>query len=262
MFDFHMHSTISFDGQGSPEAMAAAAAQAGLREICFTDHVDDDPRGIYQDSHFSLERYAASYDHLRVPGLTIRLGMEFGMLPDNPETVRGYLAQRDFDFIIGSVHFADGEDVYFVPYWQGKTVHQAERRYLENVYACVQAHTDFDVLGHLTYLSKARFHPARRCIPLEEHREIVDAILRELVRKGKGLEINSSGVDRCGDFLPGEAYLRRFRELGGQIVTVGSDAHSPDRVGQYMPRACELAGEIFGYVCTFHDRQPVFHKIP
>jgi histidinol-phosphatase (PHP family) len=183
------------------------------------------------------------------------------MLPDNKAQFKEDLKRADFDFVLGSVHFTDGIDIYFQPYWEGKTVFQAERRYLEETLACVQAHDDFDVLGHLTYISKARAHPSPRPVPYEEHREIIDEILRLLARKGKGMEINTSGVDRCGDFLPYDVYFRRFKELGGQIVTVGSDAHNWQRVGQYSNRACAILKDIFGYVCTFEGRKPIFHKL-
>jgi histidinol-phosphatase (PHP family) len=81
------------------------------------------------------------------------------------------------------------------------------------------------------------------------------------VSKGKGLEMNTSGVDRCGNFLPTADIVRRFRELGGEIVTIGSDAHAAKRVGQYAFDACEILRDIFGYVCTFEDRKPIFHKL-
>ncbi len=126
---------------------------------------------------------------------------------------------------------------------------------------CVQIHDDFDVLGHLSFISKAKAHPAPRPLPYDEHREIVDEILKVLVRKGKGMEMNTSGADRCGGFLPTADIIRRFHELGGEIVTVGSDAHRCHRVGQYCREACEIMGDIFGYVCTFEDRRPVFHKL-
>ena len=125
----------------------------------------------------------------------------------------------------------------------------------------MEAHNDFDVLAHLTYISKCRAHPAPRPVPYEEHGDLLDEILRTLARKGKGLEINTSGVDRCGDFLPYTPYFRRFKELGGEIVTVGSDAHTADRVGQYSADACAILKDIFGYVCTFEDRKPIFHKL-
>ncbi len=261
MFDFHMHSRVSFDGHDTGLEMALAAKAAGLREICFTDHLDYDPLGQMGILAFNTTDYRAEYDTLNLPGLKIRRGMEFGMTVDNREQLREDLQRYPFDFVLGSVHFVDDLDVYFQPYWDGKTVFQAERRYLEATLECVRLHEDFDVLAHLTYLGKARSHPAPRCIPYEAHQEIVDEILRELVRKGKGLEMNSSGVDRCRGFLPTADYFHRFRELGGQIVTIGSDAHSSDRVGQYSEEACRMLKEIFGYVCTFESRQPVFHKL-
>ena len=261
MFDYHMHSLVSFDGQDTPEIMAQMALKAGLKEICFTDHVDDGPPCTERFNRFTTEEYGAAYDSLEISGLKIRKGLEFGMLPDNQALLKQYLQERPFDFVIGSVHYIGDQDIYFPEYWVGKTQQQAELVYMETTLRCVKAHDDFDVLGHLTYISKARANPAKRLIPYEWYRELFDEILKTLVSKGKGMEINSSGVDRCGDFLPSAEYLRRFKELGGEIVTVGSDAHTANRVGQHMHRACEIVQDIFGYVCTFEDRKPIFHKL-
>lgn len=261
MFDYHMHSTVSFDGHDTPARMAQAAVDAGLKEICFTDHIDYEVGVQRQTMVFDTSAYNAAYDHLEMPGLKIRRGMEFGMKPYNAPQLEQDLRRRPFDFVLGSVHFVDEQDIYWKPFWEGKTVEQAEGRYLEETLACVQAHEDFDVLAHLTYLSKARAHPCPQPISYEAHREIADEILRTLVKKGKGLEMNTSGVDRCGDFLPPAAFFRRFKELGGEIVTIGSDAHTYDRVGQYSARACEILKDIFGYVCTFENRKPIFHKL-
>ena len=260
MFDYHMHSFISFDGDDTPEQMAQAALKAGLKEICFTDHADDDPKGV-DHNRFTIESYNAAYDGFEMPGLKVRRGVEFGMLPGNQALLKWYLEQRPFDFVIGSIHYADDWDAYYQEYWDGKTQEQAELVYMEATLECVKAHDDFDVLGHLTYISKARSNPTHRLIRYEWYREVFDEILKTLVVKGKGMEINTSGISRCGDFLPGAEYLRRFKELGGQIVTVGSDAHSSERVGQNTHLACQLANEIFGYVCTFENRKPIFHKL-
>ncbi len=260
MFDFHVHSRVSFDGTDTGKDLALAAKAAGLRELCFTDHLDYDPLGTMGDLTFSTERYNAEYDGLSIPGLTIRRGMEFGLARDNRDQLKQDLRRRPFDFVLGSIHFVDNLDVYFPEYWQGKTVFDAERRYLEETLACVQIHEDYDVLAHLTYIGKTSAHPAPRCVPYDDHRELVDEILRCLVQKGKGLELNTSGMDRCGGFLPTAEYFRRFRELGGQIVTIGSDAHRCNRVGQYCREAQELLTDIFGYVCTFEGRKPIFHK--
>lgn len=261
MFDFHMHSRVSFDGHDTGLAMALAAKEQGLKEICFTDHLDYDPLGKMGKLDFDTDAYNAEYDHLEVPGLTIRRGMEFGMDRKNVAQFKKDLQRRPFDFVLGSIHFVDDLDVYFEDFWRNKTIFQAERRCLEETLVCVELHNDFDVLAHLTYISKTRCHPAPRPVRYEDHREVIDEILKALVRKGKGLEINTSGVDRCGDYLPPMEMVRRFRELGGEIVTIGSDAHRTNRVGQYSFAVCDLLKDIFGHVCTFENRQPVFHKL-
>lgn len=261
MFDFHMHSRVSFDGHDTGEELARAAKNAGLKEICFTDHLDYDPLAQKQIMLFTQEDYRKEYDGLEIPGLKIRRGVEFGMTPNNGETFRRDVGAYPYDFVLGSVHFVDGLDVYWKPYWEGKTVEEAERRYLEETLACVQRHDAFDVLAHLNFISKADAHPAPRPLSYETHWELVDEILRVLAVKGKGLEMNTSGVDRCGGFLPTADFFRRFRELGGEIVTVGSDAHRCNRVGQYCGEAAGILNEIFGYVCTFENRQPIFHKL-
>lgn len=261
MFDYHMHSTVSFDGHDSPEAMAAAAQKAGLREICFTDHMDFRRDLSDRAMVFDTDTYHKAYDTLEIPGVKIRRGLEFGMQPDNAPVLKQVLEKERFDFVLGSVHFVDYVDVYDPPYWEGKTILQAEQQYLEETLACVESHTDFDVLAHLTYISKAHAHPAPRPVDFETHKAVIDQILRVLAQKGKGLEMNTSGVDRCGDFLPYAAYFRRFKELGGRIVTIGSDAHNTARVGQYTGRACEILKEIFGYVCTFEGRNAIYYKL-
>ena len=260
MFDFHIHSRVSFDSHADPKDVVNAAIKAGMREICFTDHLDYDPLNDDSSLAFSTEVYADAYDKLTSQEVKIRRGMEFGMLPDNKGTMEADLRRRPFDFVIGSVHFVDGVDIYYPPFWEGKTIEEAERRVLEQTLECVKVHDGFDVLGHLTYLSKADANPVKRIVPMDQHKDIVDEIFRILIQKGKGIEINTSGINACGDTLPGLEYLRRFKELGGEIVTVGSDAHSPERVGQYCTETCNAVAEIFGYVCTFENRKPIFHK--
>lgn len=261
MFDFHMHSDVSFDSREPAAGMVQAARERGLKEICFTDHVDYDPAVEEQIMVFDTRRYHQVYDTLEAPGIQIRRGMEFGLTPDNQQQLKADLGRGPFDFVLGSVHFVDGMDVYLEPYWRGRDVDDAYGDFLKQTLACVEAHGDYDVLAHLTFISKARGNPKHTLIRYSQHREIVDEILRQLVARGKGLEMNTSGVDKCGGFLPTADYFRRFRELGGEIVTIGSDAHDAARVGQYTKEACEILKDIFGYVCTFADRKPIFHRL-
>ena len=261
MFDFHMHTSVSYDSKAVPEEMVQRAIQMGLREICFTDHLDYGITPGIEKLTFDTEHYNRAYDHLQDKGIKIRRGFEFGMLPDNQETLRKDISRRKFDFVLGSVHFVDEMDVYFPAYWENRTVKQAEQRYFEVLLECVKAHDDFDVLGHITYIGKVRNNPGLREIPYKDYQDILDEILKTVAQKGKGIEVNTSGFDRCGAYLPTAEYLRRFKELGGQIVTVGSDAHAVDRVGQYCHDACKVVADVFGHVCTFENRKPIFHKL-
>ena len=261
MFDFHLHSKVSYDGYSDAAAMVAAAAERGLKAICFTDHLDYDPLGRDPNLAFDTKDYAAAYDGLYHPEVKIFRGMEFGMLPDNTELFQKDLQRRNFDFVIGSAHFIEGLDIYYQEFWEGKTTYQAFLSTLDTTLACVKAHDAYDVLGHLTYAGKQPHNPGQKPVLYKDFREVMDEILKILVEKGKGMEVNTSGMDKCGAFLPDETILRRFKELGGEIVTVGSDAHGADRVGQYCDEACHMVADIFGYVCTFEERKPVFHKL-
>ena len=257
MYDYHMHSRVSFDAKDSGLDMALAAAARGLKEICFTDHIDYTPE---LDMVFDTAVYNAEYDGLQVPGLLIRRGMEFGLTPDNPGQLKKDLRRRHFDFVIGSVHLVDGVDVYMEPYWQGKSYDEAIRRYLETTLECVRVHEDYDVLGHLTYIAKCGANPRKEPLRYSDHKAIMDEIMLELVRRGKGMELNTSGIDRCGGPLPTLDYFQRFYELGGRIVTVGSESHDVARAGQYTHEMVAELKKIFGYVCTFEGRRPIFHR--
>ena len=257
MYDYHMHSRVSFDAKDSGLDMALAAAARGVKEICFTDHIDYTPE---MDMVFDTAVYNAEYDDLQVPGLLIRRGMEFGLTPDNPDQLKKDLQRRPFDFVLGSVHLVDGVDIYLQPYWQGKTYDEAVRLHLETTLECVRVHEDYDVLGHLTYIAKCGANPRKELLRYEDHKPIMDEIMLELVRRGKGMELNTSGIDRCGGPLPTLDYFQRFYDLGGRIVTVGSDSHDVARAGQYTHEMVAELKKIFGYVCTFEGRRPIFHR--
>jgi histidinol-phosphatase (PHP family) len=261
MFDFHMHTSVSFDSETTAADMIRAAETAGLREICFTDHYDC--HWLENEAHdlFTLDAYRAAYDTLPDSPVTVHRGVEMGLTRWNRSIAEAFTQSYPLDFVIGSLHFVDGYDPYDKKYWDGKTMHTAYRRYLEEILDCVRAHDDFDVLGHLTYVAKSPNNPYRIPVPYEDFTALTDEIMRVLIKKGKGMEINTSGVDRVGDFLPSARHLQRFYELGGRVVTIGSDAHDPSRVGQYADRALAVCKEIFGHACTFKQRNPVFHTL-
>ena len=134
-------------------------------------------------------------------------------------------------------------------------------KYLLQTLKCVKYHKNFDVLGHLDYVCKSEHNPTKQPLYYKDYSDICDEIMKTLAENGKGMEINTSGKDRVGEFLPSYEFLKRFRELGGEIITVGSDSHDDTRVGQYIGDALEIVKDIFGYVCTFENRKPIYHKL-
>lgn len=261
VFDYHLHSKVSFDSEEEPAQIVRAAEILGLSEICFTDHYDFANEENGHHDLFTIDEYATAYDSLKSSEVKIRRGVEFGMTDWNQRELNALLGKRDFDFVIGSVHFAGGHDPYFKEYWEGIDFFEAVNKYMTAILECVRTHDDFDVLGHLTYVCKSEHNPTHSVVKYKDIGDISDEIMKILVSKGKGMEVNTSGVDRAGDFLPSLDFVKRFRELGGEIITVGSDSHDRNRVGQYAREAIEMVGKVFPYVCTFEKRKPIFHKL-
>ena len=261
MFDFHIHTRVSFDSEAVPRDVILAAEQKGISEICFTDHFDCHSDKLARHDLFAPEDYLSEYGSVSSDKILIRRGIEFGLTEWNAYMMEDLEKKIDFDFVLGSLHFVNGVDPYFSEFWVGKEPHAAMISYLDKTLECLKLHNNFDVLAHLNYVSRSANNPTGKPIYYKDCREVADEIMKHLVKEGKGLEVNTSGRDRIGDFTPSLDYLKRFRELGGEIVTVGSDAHTPERVGEYTREASEMISEVFGYVCTFEKRKPIFHKL-
>ncbi len=261
MFDYHVHSSLSFDSKEDPMNICRAAAEKGLKEICFTDHYDFNTSPDLPINIFTREAWVRQYENVGVQGLTVKHGVELGMATWNLKEARDLAAWEGLDFIIGSVHFVDGHDPYEKAYWDGISVWEGFKKYVLGILDCVKVHEDFDVLGHLTYACKSPNNPTHEPFPLYDFTDITDEIMKILVSKGKGMEINTSGVDRAGCFVPQKEFFVRFKELGGEIVTVGSDSHDAARIGQYAAESMEIFKEVFGHVCTYEGRRPVFHRL-
>lgn len=261
MFDFHLHSSVSFDSTCDAIEIVKKAEQINLKEICFTDHYDfnDDP--TQQHDYFTMKQYHNAYDNISSNKVKIRRGVEFGLTHWNRKELQDLLASYPFDFVIGSVHFTGGYDPYYKEFWTKNGIEEGFEKYLQQTFKCVKYHTDFDILGHLNYVCKSEHNPTKKPLYYKDYSDICDEIMKTLAQNGKGMEINTSGVDRVGDYLPSVEFIKRFKELGGEIITVGSDSHDGSRVGQYIDGALKIAKEIFGYVCTFENRKVIYHKL-
>ncbi len=242
MFDLHTHTHHSCDARATMLELAVAAQQAGLAGIAFTDHVEWFPDdGAYQYLH--VDAFFAELEAARAQvngALTLLAGVELGNPHTFPAEAATLLAAGPWDCVIGSLHWPGG-----APGWRRETfaagMEAAYALYFEDLIH-LATHGEFDILGHLDLVrrnSHALFHQA---LPLDAYAEPIRAALQALIARGKGLEINTSGA---GYGLPGPlpdlAVLRWYRELGGELLVLGSDAHLPEHVGRHFTAARELA---------------------
>ena len=260
MIDYHVHTNISADCEVSMADMATAAQRAGIRELCFTEHIDLEMPG---ELDFSVDfgRYRAELEKVRAqfPDINIRMGIEAGLDMCTKDAMPAMLS--GLDYVVGSQHVVYGQDPYYEEIWGQYTQREIYEEYLAESLRCIQACDFFDVLGHLGYIVK--FCPYEdKLMRYADFPDAIDAILKLLVEKGKGLEVNTNGLYMTPDTMPEAPIIRRYRELGGEIVTVGSDAHYEIVVGHAIPEALTTLKSMgFRYICTFEARKPQFLAI-
>lgn len=267
--DFHMHSCHSGDGSIPMEEMIRQAVSAGMEWICFTEHQDFDYPVIpdMPADLFLLDTGAYVRDLLRcreqfAEKIRIGLGVELGLQPHLAEKHRQYVRTSQFDFVIASSHICHRRDPYYPSFYAGRSEEEAYREYFHSVLENIRSFEEFDVYGHLDYV--VRYGPSKdREYTYEAYRDILDQILLSLVQAGKGLELNTGGLKQgLREPNPCRAILRRYRALGGEIITVGSDAHTPDAVGYEFDKAAEILRDCgFSYYATFEERTPKYHKL-
>ena len=280
--DYHVHTSYSDDSDYPMEAVVQDAIAMGLQEICFTDHVDygvkkdwDDPDGIeYRHggagepqsvplANVDYPRYAAEIREMQEKyrgQITIRLGLEFGMQVHTIPQYEKLFARYPFDFIILSVHQVEDKEFWTEDFQRGRTQEEYVTRYYEEILALVRQYKNYSVLGHLDLI--ARYDQAGH-YPFAKLKPILTEILRTVVADGKGIEVNTSSHRYgIGDLTPSRDILKLYRELGGTILTIGSDSHKKEHLGAYLKETQEELGRLgFEEFCTFEKMQPVRQKI-
>ena len=263
MIDYHIHTSISGDCGVSMKNMADAAHAKGLREICFTEHIDlDFPCDI--DFTVDFKAYNDQFEAVQkeYPEINMRQGIEAGLDLHVKDRVKDLISEQTLDFVIGSQHIVFGHDPFYKDVWGQFTQQQVYEEYLRESIASVKACDFFDVLGHLGYISK--FCPYDdKLMRYADFSDAIDTILQILIDKGKGLEINTNGLHMMPDTMPEMPIAKRFFELGGEIITVGSDAHYDCVVGFAVGESLAKLKDIgFQFVCAFDQRKPRFIPIP
>lgn len=263
--DSHNHTGFSADSDSAPESMIEQAIHSGLQYLCMTDHMDPDfPIPAY-DFTFDLPAYFKKHQELRdrfQEKITLLTGIELGLQPHIADRLNEIVTQWDFDFVIGSSHIVNRMDPFDAPYWQGISEAEGILRYFESILENLAAFDDIDVYGHLDYI--VRYAPSKaQNYSYRAYQEILDEILKTLISKNIGLELNTAGLKYGIGFAhPHTDILKRYKELGGEILTVGSDGHIPKHLAYDFHKVPSILGSCgFRYYTIFKHRKPEFIKL-
>lgn len=260
--DFHTHTGFSDDCDVPMHEMIQGAIQRGIKTLAITDHHDPgypDPEFPFlldSDTYLPTVTRAKNYYSDRID---IKIGMEVGILNGHFHEAEERINAFPFDIIIGSFHCMRNCDMYKFDF-DNADCPALLKDFYEYMYECLCEFNNFDILGHLSILDRY----IGKIYDYKPYEADIDEILKFLIKNGKGLEINTSSFRYGTDsWLPRESILRRYLELGGEILTFGSDAHSPEYYQYHFSDAVELAKSLgFKYYCKFTQRKPEFYTLP
>jgi histidinol-phosphatase (PHP family) len=266
LVDCHVHCQYSDDSDADACGEVECAVKLGLKGITFTDHYDlDYPNKKYHFEFDIAERraYMAQLHERFQENIDVLHGIEIGIQPHVVQRSLEVIKHGLFDCVICSTHAVDGFSLCSQSgFFEGNTQEQAYMRYLEEIYAAITKFSDYDVVGHIGYVR--RYGPyENRVMPYNRYADMLDMILEKVIADGKGIEINTSGYAyKLGTPIPDVDIIKRYKELGGEIITIGSDAHGAERVADHFEQAVMLLKQVgFTHVAYFKQRQPLFEQI-
>jgi histidinol-phosphatase (PHP family) len=253
LFDTHMHTQFSTDSKMLMDEALKRRQELGIG-IVITEHLDLDypqPKAFI----FDIEEYFEAYNQYRSD--EVMLGIEIGMRSDLIEENRKAVEKHPFDFVIGSIHVIEGIDIYQAEFYAGRTKREVYGQYFDAMLNCAANYDFIDSLGHIDYIARyARFEDAE--LRYSEFRDYIDKILEVMVEKEKAVEINTRRLNRPETVAALLPIYRRFRELGGRLVTIGSDAHTSQDIGKHFAVALDLASAAGLKPVWYKERKPQY----
>ncbi len=266
LFDNHNHSNFSPDSHVAIENIAAAAAERGLGGVAITDHYDIDAPCRDDEFVFNPAAQQLEIDRVReITPITLLKGIEVGLQPKSLEKIKNFTKQYNFDTVIASIHFIDGTDPYYGSFYVDKTAKEAFSRTLEVMYETAVAYKDFDILGHFDYVVRYAPYPnEQRNITMQEYGEYIEPLLKFLAENGKTMEVNTKTYMDHHGYTPtlDLNILKRFRELGGEAISLGSDSHDCTRQGENFKTFVPLIKSCgFKHLVYYKERKPQYYKI-
>ncbi len=258
--DYHVHSHFSEDTDFPMELEIQKAIKLGMDELCFTEHSDYDvPTVVNCDYDAYFEEMEKMKDKYKGQ-ITLKTGIEFGIQTHTTKAYEETFRQYPFDFVIFSCHQVENKEYWRQEPQKGKTQLEYNRRYYQEILDVVKAYKDYSILGHLDVIKRYDLNGE---IELEKIKDLIEQIFEVVIADGKGIEVNTSN-HRYGlsDMTPSRDILKLYKELGGTIITIGSDSHKKEHLGAYIDWAKEELRKL-GYTqfCTFEKMQPIFHEL-
>ena len=261
IIDMHNHTDNSFDGNHSPMYMCETAVNKGLRAIAFTDHCEVD---AFYKGNFDRSVRQAFFEVARAKSafygkLLVLNGIELGECGYDTETSEKIIASQKFDVVLGSVHnLRNKTDFYYIEDFTGRDIKEELNEYFDEELNMLEW-GGFDVLAHLTYPFRYFYARNNIMIDIDDYKDKVDEILKLAAEKNIALEINTAGLRQPINRLSPEAQtVKRFKELGGKLISVGSDAHFAKDIGVGIKHAYEAALEAgFKSTVIFQRRSPI-----
>lgn len=261
LVDMHTHTDNSFDGNHSPVYMCEAACNKGLRAIAFTDHCEvdtfyknDGERNVRQ-AYFEIAKAKSAF----IGKLLVLNGIELGQPAYDIPTANKIVDENKFDVVIGSVHnLRERQDFYFIEDFSEIDIEATMKEYFNEILDMLQWGR-FDILAHLTYPFRYMYSKNHITEDINKYKVQVDDILKLAAEKDIALEINTAGLRQPINRLSPEAEtVKRFRELGGKLITIGSDAHYAQHIAVGMGTAVDAAVAAgFNAVTIFQKRHPI-----
>jgi histidinol-phosphatase (PHP family) len=266
--DYHIHSNFSGDSVEDLNKICNKAIELGIKEIAITDHMDLDVKGTLNSVDFTLnlDEYVPRILKLKdlyKKELDIKLGMEFGIQKHLGIKGDEIIKKYPFDFIISSVHSVDRLLLDQKEFWEDKTREEAHDKYFLEILKSIENFNQFSVQGHLDFITRYGGPNKKGFIDYVKYQDIIDEILKKLIFKGKGIEINTSGIRYNENrFYPCDDIVKRYFKLGGEIITIGSDSHKASDIGKDFKKAYDFLESIgVKYISSFDLLDVSFKKI-
>ncbi|MEX1376443.1 MAG: histidinol-phosphatase HisJ family protein [Eubacteriales bacterium] len=263
MIDYHIHTDISPDAKQALGDIVDRARELGIKYLAITDHHEVIDGEFYSGWQIKdLKKYKSDIEKLnkKYDDIEIAAGIEIGHINEKTEEIKKVLDAIDFDFVIASAHFVNGVDPYFPQYYEGRTKQESYYDYLREIRDSIDyMDPRVSVIGHIGYAARYSPYEDNR-IYYEEFKDVIDELLTKAIQKGIGIEINTSNFGKYyEETMPPVSIINRYRELGGEILTIGSDAHVLHEIGKEYDRARQIAIDAgFKYICVFKNLKPEF----